>query len=653
MMKSIQENHLQHYLCCVRLAPELEHHTKHENEDTTVTTMETGVVISINQSHGSVANAARLILEEKCGNLFLPFVCNRMLTETRKTADTAIELVYGDGYKTVIQRDREKKVKSNVHPSKRIFVHLRIGEMGTDRSVSSLAVLPPENDLFEHLAAHAKENDERSDDVSSVLWLCTGDPLFRYIRNPNRESILGISVPSNVNGYWTGGFCDPSTRENLNGLLQSGITDDRKRSSKDAELDQESKQPQKKERKAVARKITKSNEMHKQGGDNERNEPPETPKLVANVANILSPMPVVHEKDRPYATRFIYSLFDQMRICHLVESDRVLRRVDNPLGMAGFACMHCFGEVKPKGGTGRYFPMARKRIADFNHSLRVCDHVIKCPRCPQEKKDELTQLRQKHSDEMAVLKSQTKFFESIFFRLRENDLSSDPIAAANQDKRAKVETSKKDTPKVNKTPKKDTPKANKTLKKDTPKESKTRKKATKVNSSTNDENSIVSKKVAEEMQENSGAELREICDEGETILEQTEGNNCEECTPFASFVLQRMRICNFQKEDVTGDRKKNGIVEGFAGLSCQYCANDSLSGRFFLPQVLCLEEDSIGISCFYSHLTQCERVPEDLKISLESLKLKHAKDQENVDPIAWKAFVGNLWKRLRKHDIKA
>lgn len=634
---------LQNHLCCIKLAPELKNHIEFENKDTSVTNIETGVVISINKSsHGSVANATRAILEESFGNLFLPYVCNRVLKETSPKTGLAIALLYGNGYRTIVQRDRKDDDTSTVNPLKQIFVHLRISGIRTtekERYISSLEVLSPGEDLYEHVAFHAerKDNNIGSDGVSSILWICTGDPLFYYPRKPEHESLIGISVAADVGGYWTRGFCDPKYRRYTNGsLLQKKSSGNKKRSSPEAELDDprnETKKTKKKIKKTAVegntitaapavpptptvlapapRSLTKSAE--KENEKKTKTKKPEHPRVVVGTTApiAISSTQLVFEEDRKYATPFLFALFQQVQIVHLLESDRVQRRADNPLGMAGFACIHCIKEKKEKGSTGRYFPMARKRLADFNHSLRVYEHIMKIPQTPQHIKDMLKTLREKHSDDLvAMKKSQKKFFENIFVRLRANDLSSAPVAAIQQMTLAKIEA---------------TPKKKPTLSK----EDKVKEK----------------KKLAAEAEDVIKAGVS-IMDGKMSSLVTSKDKSC--ATRYAFYVLSQMKICHAQKDDLYSYRKDNKLHEGFAGLACQW--DDSLSGRFFLPKVECLEQDATGIMCFHSYLQQCKKCPQEIKDALDALREHHPKEQENLDQETWKKFVTRLWARLRAKD---
>mmetsp|Transcript_11308 Transcript_11308/g.16612 ORF Transcript_11308/g.16612 Transcript_11308/m.16612 type:complete len:660 (+) Transcript_11308:232-2211(+) len=649
---------LPNHLCCVKLAPELEKHTKCENNDKSVANIETGVVISVNKSsHGSVANAARAILEESFGNLFLPYVCNRVLEATSPTSGLAIELLYGNGYKTIVQRDRKDDDTSTVKPLKRIFVHLRISGIRTtekERNVSSMEVLPPGEDLYEHVALHSerKDNNIGSDGVSSILWVCTGDPLFYYPRKTENESLIGISVPSNAGGYWTRGFCDPKNRQNPNGsLLQKKSAAKKKRSSLDAALDKQGnhiKKSKKKEKKSVteestvtatpvpisdttisrpSKKSASKDTAKKEENRNMTVTPADPPMMRAKTLTYLKPIPVVVAEDRQYATSFLFALFKQVLICHLQETDRVQRRADNPLGMAGFACIHCIDEAKEKGSTGRYFPMARKRLADFNHSLRVYDHVMKCPKCPPDTKDGLKELRDKHSNELLALKkSQKKFFENIFVRLRMNDLSSGPVTVIPKDTPVKAEA----------TPKKDT--AEKIKKKPT-----------------------VSKEEKEKEKKRLAAEAKDIIMKGVAAMERkmsslvtSNDNTCG--TRYAFYVLSQMEMYTACKDDIYGSRKENGTAEGFTGLACQHCVGDSLAGRFLLPKLACLEDDTTGIMCFHSHLQQCSKCPKEIRDALDELKEEHIKLDKNtgkgfdLDETPLKVFAGKIWARLREKD---
>eukprot|EP00543_Licmophora_paradoxa_P007860 CAMPEP_0202444878 /NCGR_PEP_ID=MMETSP1360-20130828/3803_1 /ASSEMBLY_ACC=CAM_ASM_000848 /TAXON_ID=515479 /ORGANISM="Licmophora paradoxa, Strain CCMP2313" /LENGTH=737 /DNA_ID=CAMNT_0049060971 /DNA_START=31 /DNA_END=2244 /DNA_ORIENTATION=+ len=131
-----------------------------------------------------------------------------------------------------------------------------------------------------------------------------------------------------------------------------------------------------------------------------------------------SPIPLVTDEDKPYATAFSFHLLSQMQPCEFTEADRLGKRKGLPAGFAGLACRHCFGGY----GSGRFFPSSIKTLSDTSKTLNVLfNHMMRCRKCPQEVRDTLDKLRSHHDDERAKMKfgSQKAFFAKIWARLHD------------------------------------------------------------------------------------------------------------------------------------------------------------------------------------------------------------------------------------------
>jgi len=133
---------------------------------------------------------------------------------------------------------------------------------------------------------------------------------------------------------------------------------------------------------------------------------------------------LVTPEDKKLYTDFAYTLLQQMRCCGFTEADRIGKRKNLPLGYTGLACIHCYGGY----GSGRYFPSSVKTMADSSKTLNVIhSHVMKCLKCPQNIKDQLEDLRERHDDDRATKKfgSQRAFFQKIWERLHKEDRNKD------------------------------------------------------------------------------------------------------------------------------------------------------------------------------------------------------------------------------------
>eukprot|EP00545_Synedropsis_sp_CCMP1620_P009774 CAMPEP_0119015068 /NCGR_PEP_ID=MMETSP1176-20130426/10539_1 /TAXON_ID=265551 /ORGANISM="Synedropsis recta cf, Strain CCMP1620" /LENGTH=396 /DNA_ID=CAMNT_0006968331 /DNA_START=111 /DNA_END=1302 /DNA_ORIENTATION=- len=154
--------------------------------------------------YGCVGEAARTLVEESHSNVFLPFILNRILDPTT-IGTVALELIYGSGYKTFIQRKDGLDVKS----FKQMGICLKIGYGGDDDDVDKLPILMPDDDLYTHLVNMAIDLDMSEPQKTPTIYICTGAPLFLFPTEAKNQSTISLVVP-NKRGFWTGATYDPS-----------------------------------------------------------------------------------------------------------------------------------------------------------------------------------------------------------------------------------------------------------------------------------------------------------------------------------------------------------------------------------------------------------------------------------------------------------
>eukprot|EP00521_Asterionellopsis_glacialis_P008653 CAMPEP_0195285526 /NCGR_PEP_ID=MMETSP0707-20130614/3325_1 /TAXON_ID=33640 /ORGANISM="Asterionellopsis glacialis, Strain CCMP134" /LENGTH=817 /DNA_ID=CAMNT_0040345029 /DNA_START=337 /DNA_END=2790 /DNA_ORIENTATION=+ len=123
--------------------------------------------------------------------------------------------------------------------------------------------------------------------------------------------------------------------------------------------------------------------------------------------------------DTTLVSGFLFCLMSQMETCQFTEEDRAGNRSkvkDCPIGFPGMQCKHCRGVA----GLGRYFPSSIDALALANSDRNICNHVMKCRKCPQEIKDGLLRLQQEQASGKHKQKrgSRKKFFTTIWDRIQ-------------------------------------------------------------------------------------------------------------------------------------------------------------------------------------------------------------------------------------------
>lgn len=211
-----------HFQCVIKLAP----FAKSTKKEDYHLNSETAFRITIDPTEGSkltVASALRLFLEESCCSCFLPRVCNRALKG--ENGDTAVELNYGDGYKTFVKSQNASAVKS----VKQIGIFLHMGELEKE-STQSQVIVSPTDYLFNHVESKMREKGKLDDDTPLVLSIFTGCLLFHSPKHPSREGSIELYVPPSELGYYTNGLFDGERKPYPTQLIESST----KKSTKEA-----------------------------------------------------------------------------------------------------------------------------------------------------------------------------------------------------------------------------------------------------------------------------------------------------------------------------------------------------------------------------------------------------------------------------------
>mmetsp|Transcript_19707 Transcript_19707/g.29242 ORF Transcript_19707/g.29242 Transcript_19707/m.29242 type:complete len:383 (-) Transcript_19707:2117-3265(-) len=213
------------FQCVIKLAP-FSKSTKKEDDHLN---SETAFRITIDANEGNqltVASALRSFLEESCCSCFLPRVCNRVLKDEK--GDTAVEVNYGDGYKTYVKSQDTSAVKS----VKQIGVFLHMGELDKESTHSQIIVSPTDY-LFNHVESKMREKKKLGDDTPLVLSIFTGCLLFHSPKFPSREASIQLNVPPNKLGYYTNGVFDGERQPYPTKLVEASTKNNTKKATKE------------------------------------------------------------------------------------------------------------------------------------------------------------------------------------------------------------------------------------------------------------------------------------------------------------------------------------------------------------------------------------------------------------------------------------
>ena len=135
------------------------------------------------------------------------------------------------------------------------------------------------------------------------------------------------------------------------------------------------------------------------------------------------PEPIVQEGDKDLVTEYLYLLMEQMQTCRFVEADRIGGRSkikDNEVGFPGMECKHCQG----RAGFGRYFPTSVAALSLANSDRNVYNHLLKCRRCPEKIKTDLTALQKSQSQTKNRRGLRKLFFARLWKRIHKDEKSS-------------------------------------------------------------------------------------------------------------------------------------------------------------------------------------------------------------------------------------
>ena len=143
--------------------------------------------LSISEGNaGTAASFARQILESRCRNVWLGSVCNRC----GKDVSTPVELIYGDGYRTIIRRKG-----ASLKELRSLTVGLYLLPPNAHDNVHSALQILPDDKLFPHVCSFTVSGQPPK------LYLRTGGPSFGGPRVDKRLSTLEV-ITSNKVGPW-------------------------------------------------------------------------------------------------------------------------------------------------------------------------------------------------------------------------------------------------------------------------------------------------------------------------------------------------------------------------------------------------------------------------------------------------------------------
>jgi hypothetical protein len=115
-------------------------------------------------------------------------------------------------------------------------------------------------------------------------------------------------------------------------------------------------------------------------------------------------------------------------------------------------------------------------------------------------------------------------------------------------------------------------------------------------------------------------------------------------TPYSYELLCQMQPCVFTEADRLGKRK--GLPAGFAGLACRHCFGGYGSGRFFPSSIKTLSDTSKTPNVLDNHMMRCRKCPQEVRDSLEKLRVHHDDERAKMKFGSQKAFFARIWSRL-------
>mmetsp|Transcript_47924 Transcript_47924/g.70948 ORF Transcript_47924/g.70948 Transcript_47924/m.70948 type:complete len:793 (+) Transcript_47924:1071-3449(+) len=117
-------------------------------------------------------------------------------------------------------------------------------------------------------------------------------------------------------------------------------------------------------------------------------------------------------------------------------------------------------------------------------------------------------------------------------------------------------------------------------------------------------------------------------------------------TDFIFLLIQQLKRCHFTENDRNSrGRKREHIEVGYPGLKCRHCEETSGNRKFFWSDV---DKFANSFSEIMGHVMKCRKCPEDVKATLNQLKLYHPQQIAKLPRGSQKAFFRRMWRRLHK-----
>lgn len=120
-------------------------------------------------------------------------------------------------------------------------------------------------------------------------------------------------------------------------------------------------------------------------------------------------------------------------------------------------------------------------------------------------------------------------------------------------------------------------------------------------------------------------------------------------TPYMSLILSQQRPTFYQPADSLGKRRPR--PSGFPGMECKHCSSPSRvasPGRYFPLTTTVLANNNNPGGCVYVHLMKCGRCPQEIKVNLQELAERHAKDGDLLERGWRRRLFTALWDRLHE-----
>ncbi|KAL7550445.1 hypothetical protein ACHAWF_013680 [Thalassiosira exigua] len=110
-------------------------------------------------------------------------------------------------------------------------------------------------------------------------------------------------------------------------------------------------------------------------------------------------------------------------------------------------------------------------------------------------------------------------------------------------------------------------------------------------------------------------------------------------TEFAYFTVMQLKKCYLTR----AGGSRGSCQVGYPGLACGFCAGSLTERRFFYTSADHLRN---SFSHIPSHMSECSKVPTEVKIRLEELKKTRNRQKSLLKPGYHKIFIDRVWERL-------